>query len=507
MKMRLAFAVPLALALVQSAWGRGGGGCFEQGTPILRPVGNVRIERLNPGDVVLTVHDGQLRRATVLGCVEVQPADYLELAVAGRKLRVTAEHPFAIGRGEFREASHLRAGDTLQWWDGRALRKTALQSIEPVKATRPAYNLLIAPLETFLASGLLVHNKGCFLPDTPSLRADGSSVPISQVRSGEALITFTADGAIVRARVREVFTHEVDEFFVVATDAASLRVTAEHPFYIGNGTFKTLESLRVGDRVFAYDGRGLSEQTILKMERVGARVRVYNLQTDSPHTFFANGIAVHNKGGCFPSGTPVLTPQGEVFIETLRPGDVVLGVDERGRTVSTVVSATYMARSRLLVLKTVLGELRTTVEHPLEMENGHFRDAGECRPGERIVTLRNGHLRPVAVLSRTESEAPVTVFNVQVGPPHTFVASGFVVHNKGGGCFPAGTKVETARGHVAIEQLVPGDTVLRVDHRPNTAEVTVEGSHRTRSPVLVLDTELGNLRTTAEHPMVMANGE
>ncbi|HYT59585.1 MAG TPA: Hint domain-containing protein, partial [Haliangiales bacterium] len=93
MKMRLAFAVLLALALVQSAWGRGGGGCFEQGTRILTPAGNVPIERLNPGDVVLTVRDGQLRRATVQGCVQVQPADYLELAVAGRKLRVTPEHP------------------------------------------------------------------------------------------------------------------------------------------------------------------------------------------------------------------------------------------------------------------------------------------------------------------------------------------------------------------------------------------------------------------------------
>jgi predicted lipid-binding transport protein (Tim44 family) len=425
----------------------------------------------------------------------------------GEELRIERATPADAARGEFREASHLRVGDTLQWWDGNAVRKGVIQSIASVAATRPAYNLLVAPFETFLAGGLWVHNKGCFLPETGILRADGTSIPISQVRSGETLIAFTTEGAVVPATVREVFTHEVDEFFEVATDGVSLRVTAEHPFYVGNGTFKTLETLRVGDRVFAYDGRGLSEQTILKIDRIHARVRVYNLQTDSPHTFFANAIAVHNKGGCFPAGTPVLTPQGAVSIETLRPGAVVLGVDERGRTVPTVVSATYMARSRLLILATGLGELRTTAEHPLAMEGGDFRDAGECRPGARIVALRNGRLHPTVVLGRKESEAPVPVFNVQVGPPHTFVAGGFVVHNKGGGCFPAGTMIRTARGQVTIEHLVPGDTVMGVDDLRRILETTVKAVTRTRSLVLFLSTDLGDLRTTAEHPVETATGE
>ena len=61
---------------------------------------------------------------------------------------------------------------------------------------------------------------------------------------------------------------------------------------------------------------------------VHASTRVYNLQTDHPNTYFASGVAVHNKGGgCFPAGTRVSAPDGEKLIEELQPGDAVWAVD------------------------------------------------------------------------------------------------------------------------------------------------------------------------------------
>jgi predicted lipid-binding transport protein (Tim44 family) len=83
----------------------------------------------------------------------------------------------------------------------------------------------------------------------------------------------------------------------VGTGQTTLRVTREHPFYVGDGTFKTLEALKVGDRIFAVVGGALREQMITSLEMVSTPTRVYNLQTDHPNTYFANGIAVHNKGG------------------------------------------------------------------------------------------------------------------------------------------------------------------------------------------------------------------
>jgi len=68
--------------------------------------------------------------------------------------------------------------------------------------------------------------------------------------SGDELLAFTTTGEIVHTTVRQVIIHEVDEYVVVGTEQTTLRVTREHPFYTGNRTFKTLEALKVGDRIF-----------------------------------------------------------------------------------------------------------------------------------------------------------------------------------------------------------------------------------------------------------------
>ena len=261
----------IALALCFAAapvWARGGGGCFEEGTPILTPNGEVPIEQLRVGDVVIG------GRVEAIICVE--PEEYLDV---GNGVRVTAEHPFQISPGVFRVADRV------------------FPTAPRVRAQHPAYNLLVSPSGTYIAGGFVVHNKGCFLPDTPILRADDTEVPIHEIRTGDKLLAFTADGQVVRTSLRNIVTHEVDEYLEVATERAVLRVTVEHPFYVGEGTFKTLEALNVGDSVYAYDGHGLSAQQIVSIVHVHARTHVYNLQTDAPNTFFANGVAVHNKGG------------------------------------------------------------------------------------------------------------------------------------------------------------------------------------------------------------------
>jgi predicted lipid-binding transport protein (Tim44 family)/uncharacterized membrane protein YgcG len=295
--LAVTFAVFLVLGGRAECWARGGGGCLEQGTPILTPSGPVPIERLQPGMAVWTSSDGWLRPGIVQALLEVQPDEYLELTAAGRRIRATAEHPFLIAPGVFRRAASLRAGDRLWLWQDDRLVPATLESVSAVRADRPAFNLLVSPVGTYLADGVVVHNKGCFLPDTPILKADGTSAPLRDIRAGDQVLAFTPDGKIVHAAVRGVLTHEVDEYAIVTTERVVLRVTLDHPFYVGDGTFRTLAALRPGDRVIAYDGTGLSPQGIIEVRVIRQRTRVYNLQTDAPHTFFASGIAVHNKGG------------------------------------------------------------------------------------------------------------------------------------------------------------------------------------------------------------------
>ena len=211
------------------------------------------------------------------------------------------------GPGLYRQAGWLQRGDRVFLAEQGRLRPAEIQSIRRIEGGPRAFNLLVSPGGTFIAEGVVVHNKGCFLPDSPILKGDGQEAPISALRPGDELLAFTPDGRMVRTRVREIMSHQVDELVVLKTDRTTLRTTLDHPFYTGRGTFKTVEALHKGDTLTAWDGRWFSEQRIVSLQRVKGPAQVFNLQTDQPNTFFAGRLAVHNKGGgCFPAGTTSL---------------------------------------------------------------------------------------------------------------------------------------------------------------------------------------------------------
>ena len=287
-------ALAICASLMPAAWARGGGGCLAAGTLVDTPSGAVPVERLQIGDAVIGRDAaGRPIQAAVRAVYAVQPEEFLALQAGGRVLRVTAEHPVQTGPDTWTRADRLTVNVPL----GTAGGPAALVRVMRQPATTPAYNLLVSPGGTFFADGFLVHNKGCFLPDTPVTLADGSTRAISAVRPGDSVLAFDSDDAVVPAKVRTVLVHEVDSYLIVRTETRELHVTEEHPFYVGAGVFKTAGALRAGDRIVIYDGHGLAPATLLALERVSAHVRVYNLQTDEPHTFFASGAAVHNKGG------------------------------------------------------------------------------------------------------------------------------------------------------------------------------------------------------------------
>ncbi|MEY4490017.1 MAG: hypothetical protein RIQ79_2525, partial [Verrucomicrobiota bacterium] len=291
---RLCLVCFVLTACTASLFARGGGGCVAAGTRIATPDGERAIEALQVGDTVWSQMGGKQVVATVQAFYQVEPVDFIELVAGGHTLFVTPEHPVQTAPGEFVRADRLTTDAVLFTAEMRA----PLLGLRRIRADRPAYNLLVSPGGVFFANGLLVHNKGCFLPDTPVTLADGTRRAISELGVGEEVQAFTSDGLGVPAIVRRVITHEVESYLVVRTASIELHVTEEHPFYVGEGVFKTIESLRVGDPIYAFDGTNhFTAQPILVMERRREHVTVYNLEVDAPHTYLANGIAVHNKGG------------------------------------------------------------------------------------------------------------------------------------------------------------------------------------------------------------------
>ena len=290
--------------------------------------------------------------------------------------------------------------------------------------------LLCLPAGDALARG----GGGCFLPDTPILRADGTTAPIAGIQPGERVLAFDASGAMTTATVQNVITHDVAEIVELTAGGVLVRVTPEHPFYAGAGTFVTVDALHPGGRVFLFGGHGLRAETITRIERRQLAARVYNLKTDQPHTYFAGGFAVHNKGGgCFPAGTRIATPSGAAAIETLQPGDTVTGVDAAGRFVRVRVQRTIRLRGEPREIRTSAGVLCATAEHPFRLSDGTFRPLGELAPGMRVCVADAATVRPATVLGPGAPRPAQEVFNLEVEEPHTFIADGFVVHNKGGG--------------------------------------------------------------------------
>ena len=424
-----------AMAIASSAYARGGGGCLEEGTHVLTGQGLVPIERLAVGQELTALTERGFASATVQALIQVQPREYIEILADGRSIRATPEHPFMVAPGVFRQAGSLRVGEDLYISDGRKTTTAPITSIRRLPATRPAYNLLVSPGGTYVAGGFVVHNKGCFLPDTPILRANGTQAAIADIRAGDDLLAFSPQGRIVHARVENIITHQVQEYVLLRTERVELKVTLEHPFYVGEGTFKTLQALQVGDSVYAYDGTGLGPQRIVSMRRVIAPTTVYNLQTSEPHTFFAMGVAVHNKGGggCFPAGTRIATPAGWRAIETLEPGEVVQAVTPEGTLTRATVRETFRTVSPILELRLEGLTLRTTAEHPIAVGSSQFILAGLLKSDQHVLALREGKMLSVRILEVRRIEGTAEVFNLTVDSPHTFIAEGVIVHNKGGG--------------------------------------------------------------------------
>ncbi|CAF4711658.1 unnamed protein product, partial [Rotaria socialis] len=148
---------------------------------------------------------------------------------------------------------------------------------------------------------LKIMRGGCFLPDTLVMLADKSQVPIYSIQPGDNLLSFTGTGEIVTTVVQEVFSRTVDNFIELHVyENTTILVTPDHLIFTGNNSFTPLRKLSVDDTVFVLSEMDNSLKTvpIKSFKSVTAlSTCVYNLHTAEPHTYFANGIAVHNMSG------------------------------------------------------------------------------------------------------------------------------------------------------------------------------------------------------------------
>ncbi|NBO18397.1 MAG: hypothetical protein EBV03_04055 [Proteobacteria bacterium] len=201
----------------------------------------------------------------------------------------------------------------------------------------------------------------------------------------------------------------------------------------------------------------------------------------------------------------IATPNGEVPIETLRVGDIVMTVNALGESSPVKVMETMNRPSKLFSVMTDHGTLVTTDEHPLWVGGHEFRPARELRIGDAVKRWVDGQVVSAIVtgLMQHTDEPEVTVYNMHVENPHVYVAEGFIVHNKiMTPCFPACTMIATPQGAMPIEMLGEGDMVLSVGRDQQVQEARIRRAVQFEDiAIVVVETSAGELRTTAPHPI------
>ena len=133
---------------------------------------------------------------------------------------------------------------------------------------------------------------GCFLEGTQILMGDGTTKKIEDVRKGDSILTRKSDTSkeMVKNTVDMTFAHTVTEYLLINN---RVKVTPVHRLFL-NGKWAEASSAKIGDTLLDASGYSVEITSIIK--HIG-NFRVYNLTTNPSHTFFADGIYVHNEKG------------------------------------------------------------------------------------------------------------------------------------------------------------------------------------------------------------------
>ena len=147
-----------------------------------------------------------------------------------------------------------------------------------------------------------------------------------------------------------------------------------------------------------------------------------------------NGVCYHCKNDptCFPKGTKILTPSGDIDISFLKKGDIVLSICNKTFSIkpSKILKVNEFHQSLIWNIEFDDGAvIRTTASHSFKTVKGWQR-ASAITSEDKIFHIKPGGVKSYRkVKSSCQSADSEKVFNIIVQDNFSFIAEGAVVHS------------------------------------------------------------------------------
>lgn len=175
------------------------------------------------------------------------------------------------------------------------------------------------PGSTGTGSGLGSGNVGptCFVKGVLVTLANGKQVAIEDVEVGDVVLGQNGDNQVIAHDRPQLIIPDVRDGTLYGFNGGDKFITSEHPVMTKDG-WKAIDqdkakkfephlseilvgNLAVGDEILILDGSYLTLDSI-ETYKDQPQQQLYNLMLDGDHTYYVNGLLVHNKGGFYANG-------------------------------------------------------------------------------------------------------------------------------------------------------------------------------------------------------------
>lgn len=304
-----------------------------------------------------------------------------------------------------------------------------------------------------LSVKIVTHN--CFPAGTKITLADGSEKNIEDLTIEDKLLTYNEKtGVLSEGSIGNIVKKK--EFLLIqleTADGSIVKSTALHKFYVKGKGWIAAQDIVKGDIVIKKDK---SETIIVDRNDLSGEVDVYHiLDVKDNHTYFAEGILVHNfkySGGyCFPAGTKIIAEGGiDKNIEDIEIGDFVLSFNEETKQTeykkvigtkqpihNDLVKYTFSSGDTIVctfdhpIYVNSVNDIFTLVSYNPELTNSRYdigRDVLQVQLGDAVVFTNNSYHVITEITELEPVDTQTYIFTVEDN--HNFYANNILVHNK-----------------------------------------------------------------------------